>query len=299
MSYLLIQISNGLIIGLIYALIAAGVTLVFSILKIVNFADGELYMLGGYFSYYAADLLGVPPVLALLVAMAASFAFGVIFERGFLGPLYSEATERKPEYGLIVTFGLSVFLRNIAVNIFGPFPLRPPSFWPGVQHIGGLIIENDRIVAGGIGLLLFAGLLYFMHRTAWGQALDAVSQSRESAAIVGINARFAFTAGFGLGQALAGAAGALVAPLFSLSPSMGILPGIQAYVIVILGGLGSVLGSIFGGLAIGLAETMFIAFFPDPMRSQSYSYAFGVFILMVVLFLKPTGFFGRRYVQTE
>lgn len=299
MDYALIQTANGLVIGIIFAVIAVGLTLVFSILKIVNFAHGELYMMGGYFGYYAITLLGLAPFPALLVAITASFLLGGLLERALLSPLYSDTTERKAEYGIIITFGLSVFLRNLALMLFGPFPLRPPSFLGGLQHWGPLIITNDRLVAGGAGALLLGALVYIMQRTAWGQALDAVSQSRESAAIVGINPRLAYTLGFGLGGALAGAAGALIAPIFSLSPSMGVLPDTQAFVIVILGGMGSVSGSIIAGVLIGLSESLFTAFFPDPTRALSYSSAFGVLILILILIVRPTGILGRRHVQMD
>ncbi len=299
MDYLLIQVTNGAIIGIIYALIAVGVTIIFSILKIVNFAHGDLYMLGGYTAYYIVTFLGVPPLGALFLSMAGLFLFGIVLERLFLTPLYSDRTERKDEYGLIVTFGLAFFLRNTALIVFGPFPLRPPSFVPGVVHVGGLAVTNDRIVAGAVGVLLILALLYFMHRTIWGQALDAVSQSRDSAAIVGINPRRFNSLAFGVGAALAAAASALIAPIYSLSPGMGVLPNIQAYVIVILGGMGSVLCSIVAGILLGEAEGLFTAFFPDPTRALAYTNAFGVLVLMIALILRPTGLFGRRHVRME
>ena len=131
-DYLLIQALNGLVIGIIYAVIAAGLTVIFSILKIVNFAHGEVYMMGGYFAYFAIALAGIPPLPAVLVAMALSFALSVLVERTLLTPLYSPTTERKGDYGILVTFGISIFLRALALIIYGPYPLRPPSFWPGV-----------------------------------------------------------------------------------------------------------------------------------------------------------------------
>src|SRR2546428_67716 len=204
-DYLLVQVTNGAVMGVIYALIAVGVTVIFSILKIVNFAHGDLYMLGGYCAYYVIEYGGVPPLAAMVVAMAALFLGAMILERLMLTPLYSDATERKDEYGLIVTFGLAYFLRNTAVIAFGPFPLKPPSFIPGVQRIGNVIVTNDRLVAGGVGVALIVGLLYFMKRTIWGQALDAVSQSRDAAAIVGINAQRFNSFAFGFGAALAAA----------------------------------------------------------------------------------------------
>lgn len=298
-DYVFVQVANGAVIGIIYALIAVGVTLIFSILKIVNFAHGDLYMLGGYCAYYVITLLGIPPLPAMFVSMAALFALAIVLERLLLTPLYSDATERKDEYGLIVTFGLAFFLRNIAVIVFGPFPLKPPSFIPGVQKFGGMIVTNDRLFAGGVGIVLILALLYFMHRTIWGQALDAVSQSRESAAIVGINARRFNSVAFGIGAALAAAAGALIAPIFSLAPDMGVLPNIHAFVIVILGGMGSVLGSILAGVLLGLTENLFTAFFPDPTRALAYTNAFGLLVLMIVLVFRPQGFFGRRHLRME
>jgi len=298
-DYFFVQAANGAVIGVIYAMIAVGVTLIFSILKIVNFAHGDLYMLGGYCAYYVIELLGFPPLAAMLVAMIALFVLAIILERLLLTPLYSDATERKDEYGLIVTFGLAYFLRNIAVIAFGPFPLKPPSFIPGVLRIDNLILTNDRLVAAGIGIGLIAGLLYFMQRTIWGQALDAVSQSRDSAAIVGINARRFNSFAFGIGAALAAAAGALVAPIFSLAPDMGVLPNIHAYVIVILGGMGSVTGSIIAGVMLGEAENLFTAYFPDATRAFAYSNAFGVVMLMIFLVFRPQGLFGRRHLRME
>jgi branched-chain amino acid transport system permease protein len=299
MDYLFTQAANGAVIGVIYALIAVGVTIIFSILKIVNFAHGDLYMLGGYTAYYVIALLGVPPILALLASMASVFTLGIVLERVLLTPLYSERTERKDEYGLIVTFGLAFFLRNIALILFGPFPLKPPSFSVGVVRIGTLIMTNDRIFAGAAGLLLLAVLVYFMHRTIWGQALDAVSQSRDSAAIVGINPGRFNSLAFGVGAALAAGAGSLIAPMFSLAPDMGVSANIQAYVIVILGGMGSVPGSIIAGIVLGESEGLFTAFFPDPTRALSYTNAFGVLVLMIVLIFRPTGLFGRRHVRME
>jgi branched-chain amino acid transport system permease protein len=298
-DYVFVQVANGAVIGIIYALIAVGVTLIFSILKIVNFAHGDLYMLGGYCAYYTITLLGVPPLPAMFVSMAALFSLAIVLERLLLTPLYDDATERKDEYGLIVTFGLAFFLRNIAIIAFGPFPLKPPSFIPGVQRFGGLVVTNDRLFAGGVGIVLILALLYFMHRTIWGQALDAVSQSRESAAIVGINTQRFNSFAFGIGAALAAAAGALIAPIFSLAPDMGVLPNIHAFVIVILGGMGSVVGSILAGILLGLTENLFTAFFPDPTRALAYTNAFGLLVLMIVLLFRPQGFFGRRHLRME
>lgn len=298
-GYLLVQAMNGLVIGVIYAVIAAGLTVIFSILKVVNFAHGEVFMMGGYFAYFAIALLHIPPVAGLLVAMAAAFLLSAVLERTLLSPMYSPATERKSDYGILVTFGLSIFLRNLALIIYGPFPLRPPAFIEGAVMQGEFVMSWDRIFAAGAGLAMLMGLLLFLRRSVWGQALNAVSQSRESAAIVGINDRLVYTLAFALGGALAGGAGALVGPIYSLSPSMGLMPDTQAFAIVVLGGMGSVGGSIIAGLMIGLSESMFIALFPDPSRGLTYANAFSLLILMIVLLFRPTGLFGRVHVAME
>ncbi|MDR3537123.1 MAG: branched-chain amino acid ABC transporter permease [Acetobacteraceae bacterium] len=298
-DYILIQALNGLVIGIIYAVIAAGLTVIFSILRIVNFAHGEVYMMGGYFAYFAISLLGIPPMAGVVFAMAASFALSVLIERTLLTPLYSPTTERKGDYGILVTFGISIFLRNIALIVFGPYPLRPPSFLTGALILGPLIMTWDRVFDAGAAIAMLVFLLWFMHRTAWGEALNAVSQSRESAAIVGINDQLFYMLAFGLGGALAGGAGALVGPIYSLSPSMGLIPDTQAFAIVILGGMGSVMGSILAGLMIGVSESMFVALFPDPSRSLTYAQAFSLLVLMVVLLVRPTGFFGRIHTALD
>ena len=253
-DYILIQALNGLVIGVIYAVIAAGLTVIFSILKMVNFAHGEVYMMGGYFAYFAIALLGLPPFAAVVAAMLLSFALSVLVERTLLTPLYSPTTERKGDYGILVTFGISILLRNLAIIVFGPFPLRPPSFFSGSLVVGSFVMSWDRVFAAGAGMAMLFGLVLFLRRSAWGEALNAVSQSRESAAIVGINDRLVYMLAFGLGGALAGGAGALVGPIYSLSPSMGLVPDTQAFAIVILGGMGSVGGSMIAGLLIGVSE---------------------------------------------
>ncbi|TAM78223.1 branched-chain amino acid ABC transporter permease [bacterium] len=298
-EYFLLQVLNGLVTGLIYALIAAGLTIIFSVLKIVNFGHGALYMVGGYAGYYAIQLLGVPPILAVLVAMAATFVIGVIFERVMLTPLYTDKVDRKDEYAIIVTFALFMVLENAAIVVFGPFNKRPPSFAEGAVHVGLLTITYDRLVAAGLAALLLIALSLFMQRTSIGQALDAVSQSRDAAAIIGIDAKRMFAIAFGLGAALAGGAGALIAPIFSLSPTMGDLPSVQAFVIVVLGGMGSVPGSIVGGILLGIVEGLGVGFYPDANRALAYSNAFGALLLIITLLVRPTGLFGRQHLRME
>lgn len=298
-SYLAAQLVNGLFVGVIYAVIAVGLTVTFSILKIVNFAHGEFYMAGGYASYYAIAAFGLAPWMGVPAAMIASFALSVLIERTLLPPLYSPTTERKGDYGILITFGVSILLRNLVLLVCGPYPLRPPSFKPGALIVGEIAMTWDRVIAALVGCAMMAGLFLFLRATLWGQALNAVGQSRESASIVGIDARRFYSLAFGLGGALAGGAGALVGPIYSLSPSMGLVPDTQAFAIVVLGGMGSVGGAVIAGLLIGVAENMFVAFFPDPSRALTYAQAFSLVVLMAVMLVRPTGLFGRAFAGAE
>ena len=298
-SYLLLQAANGVVVGLIYALAAAGLTLIFSVLKIVNFGHGTLYMLGGYGAFYAIRLIGLPPALAVVAAMIALFLFGIAFERLFLTPLYTDKVERKDEYAIIVTFGLFMLLENAAIVVFGPFNRSAPSFLRGAVHLGVLAITYDRLIAAGAAIVLLVLLSLFMTRTMIGQVLDAVSQSREAAAIVGIDARRYYAVAFGIGAALAGGAGALIGPIFTLTPTMGDLPSVKAFIIIVLGGMGSVPGSIVGGVLIGLVESIGVAIYPDADRALAYSSAFSALLLVFMLLFRPTGLFGRRHMRME
>jgi branched-chain amino acid transport system permease protein len=298
-NYILLQAANGVVVGLIYALSAAGLTLVFSVLKIVNFGHGVLYMLGGYCAYYAILLLGLPPALAVVAAMAALFVFGVVFERLFLTPLYSNRVERKDEYAIIVTFGLFMLVENLALVAFGPFNKSAPSFLRGALHVGMLVITYDRLIAATGAALLLVLLGLFMTRTMLGHVLDAVSQSRDAAAIIGIDPQRFYSIAFGIGSALAGGAGALIGPIFTLSPTMGDLPGVKAFIIIVLGGMGSIPGSIIGGILLGLVEGLGVALYPDPDKALAYSSAFGALLLVLTLLIRPTGLFGRRHVRME
>ena len=174
--YILLQAANGLVVGLIYALAAAGLTLIFSVLKVVNFGHGVLYMLGGYAAFYAIRIIGLPPALAVPASMLALFAFGFLFERLLITPLYTNKVERKDEYAIIVTFGLFMLVENFAIVLFGPFNRSAPPFARGAFHIGVLALTYDRLIAAGAAILLLSALSLFMTRTMLGRVLDAVSQ---------------------------------------------------------------------------------------------------------------------------
>jgi branched-chain amino acid transport system permease protein len=291
---LLEQVINGLIIGVFYALVALGLSLIFGVLKIVNFAHGELYMLGGFVYYVFASELGLPPVVAVLVACAVLFLIGMAIEHLLIDPIYRGKVERVDEYAIMITFGLAILLQNIMLGIFGPWTQRPEAIIRGRIEIGELIVSGDRLAAAGVAVVLMGLLLYVLRYTWTGKAVRAVSQDRETAAVVGVNAKLTGMLAFGMGSALAGAAGALIGPVFLVYPTMGVIPVIKAYVIVVLGGLGSIPGAILGAIILGLVENLATVLIPDTTRALAYKDAYGLILLVLVLVIRPQGLFGEK-----
>jgi branched-chain amino acid transport system permease protein len=288
------QAMNGLIVSSFYALAALGLVIIFGVLRIVNFAHGELYMLGAYTYFLAVTMLGLPPVFGIVVAAMALMFIGALIEWLLIRPVHDGRADRPDEYAIMITFALSILLLNLANSLFGPWPRRPEPLFRGRVEIGELIISGDRLAAAGLAVLLITALLLALRYTWAGRAVRAVSQNREAAAIFGISVTSVGMIAFALGAALAGLAGALMGPVFNVTPPMGVIPVIKAYVIVVLGGLGSIPGAIVGALILGQVETFSMILFPDPSRALAYKDAYGLVLLVVVLLLRPQGLFGTR-----
>jgi branched-chain amino acid transport system permease protein len=288
------QAMNGLIVSSFYALAALGLAIIFGVLRIVNFAHGELYMLGGYTYFLAVTTLGLPPVFGIVVAAMALMIIGALVEWLLIRPVHDGRADRPDEYAIMITFALSILLLNLANSLFGPWPRRPEPLFRGRVEIGELIISGDRLAAAGLAFLLITALLLALRYTWAGRAVRAVSQNREAASIFGISVTSVGMIAFALGAALAGLAGALMGPVFNVTPPMGVIPVIKAYVIVVLGGLGSIPGAILGALILGQVETFGMILFPDPSRALAYKDAYGLVLLVVVLLVRPQGLFGTR-----
>jgi branched-chain amino acid transport system permease protein len=295
MDYFIQLTITGLVMGIIYALMALGLTLIFSILNVINFAHGEFYMLGGYTIWLLAQAftdinpLLIVPIAGLLIAL-----IGMVFEIFFLRPMHEEHIDRPAEYAVLITFGLSFLLLNLALAVFGPYPHSPPPFVEGSVSIGPVSMSADRLIASLISLLLVGLLLLIINKTWIGKALRAVSQDKQAAAVVGVNPGIMNTLAFALGTGIAAMSGALLASTFSVTPDVGAVPAIRSYIIIVLGGMGSIPGSILGGLTIGLVESYGAGYFPDPSRALNYKTVYGLVIFALVLLLRPRGFFGRK-----
>lgn len=287
------QALNGLIISSFYALTALGLALIFGVLRIVNFAHGELYMLGGYAGYFATSVMGLPPVVGVLFAVVTLMAFGMLIERTLVRPIALGKVERPDEYAIMITFALSVLLINLANSLFGPWPQRPAPIYRGSIVVGEFIISGDRLAAALAAVALIVAMILILRFTWIGRAVRAVSQDRSAAEVFGINVNLTAMLAFGAGAALAGAAGALIGPVFNVTPPMGIIPAIKAYVIIVLGGLGSIPGAVLGAVILGQVESFATILIPDPSRALAYKDAYGLIVLVGILLLRPQGLFGR------
>lgn len=313
-SFVASQLTNGLIMGTIYGLMALGLALIFSIIGIVSFSHGEFYMIGGMIVYYmtAVWLPEAGPLVAVIVACLATFAIGAVFERIFLTPIYSGKVDRPVEYAILVTFGLSFFLQYLVQGISGANPVKAAPFFvlPRTEFPeGGAIlattrsnitlfdtisVSTPRLTAAILSVVMLLALIWFLYNTWIGRALRATAQDRQAAAVAGINPATMNMLAFGLGCMLAGLAGAVLVQAFSWLPQTGAIPALRAFVIIVLGGLGSLPGAFIGGLILGLVEAAGAGCVPDPTRAAAYLPAYGMIILTLVLLLKPQGLFGRK-----
>ena len=288
--YLVSQLLNGLIFGLIYCLIALGLTVVFSIMRVINFAHGEFFMLGGYALYLFTVPLGLPPIVGLPLSMATVCAFGVLVERSLLRPIYTTRMERPEEYAIILTFGLALFLQNAALWSLGAYEYTPMSFWEGSKHVfGDLYLSGDRLFAAGMAALIIAATLLIVYRTWLGHALMATSQNRVGASVVGISVVRMNVVAIGLAGMLAAAAGSLLGPIFLIYPDVGTVPVIKAFVIIVLGGMGSIPGAVIAAILLGVIESLGSIYI-----SVAYRDVYSFLVLILVLVVRPHGIFGQR-----
>jgi len=275
---------TGILIGGVYGLVAMGLTLIFGVLDIVNFAHGSFLALALFLSFWLVSSLGMHPYLALAVSIPVMFVLGYLVQRGVL----SGAMGKPLENQLLITLGLSLVIENTLLLLFGANPRSVQLAGDFGIHILGAVAQWSRVLAFG-GALILAGVLYLvLQRTRLGTAIRAVAANDKGAQLVGINTRQIYAVTFALGTACAGAAGTLVAPLVTIEPSTGSIFNIVAFVVVVLGGMGNVPGALVGGLVIGLTEQLGGIYLPGQSPLLS---VFIVFVL--VLFLRPQGLFGR------
>ncbi len=292
MTTFLQQLVNGLSLGSIYALIALGYTMVYGVLRLINFAHGDVYMVGAYVGYYLSRRLqGKEPsltsaILVMLGAMAACALFGLIIERLAYRPV-----RRASRLTLLITaIGVSLFIENAAQLVFGPDPKFFPSLAPHAEFmVGGVRLTSEQITVIVVSFLLMILLRFFIQKTRTGKAMRAVSFNLDAAKLMGISTDRIIATTFAVGSALAAAAGVLIGmQIPKIDPLMGILYGLKAFVAAVLGGIGNVPGAVLGGLLIGTSEVLVVGYLSSTYRD---AIAFGILIL--VLILRPQGILGR------
>ncbi len=278
-------ILSGILMGFVYALIAVGLSLIFGLMEIVNFAHGEFLMLSMYTAFWAWALFGLDPLLSVPLCAAALFLLGWLTYAGIIrrvlgGPMLAQ---------IFATFGLGIFLRAAAQFLWTPDFRQVGRAWvQGPVKILGISVGLPQVVASGACLVAFGLLYWFITKTETGMALEATAEDRQAAALMGINTQRMFALGWGVGSACVGVAGAFLASFFYIFPQVGFLFALLAYVIVALGGFGSILGSLVAGLIIGLIEVLgglFIA--------PAFKYVAVFALYLVVVLVRPRGLLGK------
>jgi branched-chain amino acid transport system permease protein len=285
------QLINGLALGSVYALIALGYTMVYGIVKLINFAHGDILMVGAYGGYFVLSTYGVTPItmiIAFAVSMILCAVLGIIIEKTCYKPL-----RNSPKItALITAIGVSIVIENGArvLPFMGPNPRQFPTFKSVSHTYGGVSISNVQFLVFGVTFFLMFVLYIIVTHTKMGKAMRAVSYDMKAALMMGINANKVISFTFALGAALAAAAGVLFASSYpSIDPLMGFMPGLKAFVAAVLGGIGSIPGAVAGGIILGVAETLTKGFISSQLAD---AVSFGILILILVI--KPTGILGKN-----
>lgn len=284
MTFLIAQsLINGVILGTLYLLMAIGFTLVFGVMRIVNFAHGEFYMLGAFAALLGVTALGLPFPLTLALTAAIALLLGAVVERIVFRPFRADELS-----GMIASLGLAMILQNAALVIFGPDPQAMPSLASGAYRFGDLIVPKSRALTLGSAVVILLGFYLFLMYTRTGRALRALVQDQEIAAAYGVRLEWMYPLGLGLGVALAAVAGGLMAPLFGVSPFIGATPLLKAFIVVILGGLGSIPGAALAAILLGVMES-FVSSFVSASAADIVTFA----LVVIVLLVRPSGLLGR------
>ena len=287
MSFLQFLIS-GISLGSIYALIALGYTMVYGIAKMLNFAHGDVIMIGAYVAYVSISTLNLSPFFAVLIAVVTCTLLGILIERVAYKPLRNSS----PLTVLITAIGVSYLLQNIALLIFGSKAVNFTSVvsLPAFEIVPGLTVTGETAVTIAVSVVIMAALMIFINHTKAGQAMLAVSEDRGAAQLMGVNVNGTISLTFAIGSARAAIAAVLLCSSYPvLSPYTGAMPGIKAFVAAVFGGIGSIPGAMIGGILLGVIENLSKAYISSQMSD-----AIVFLILIIVLLVKPTGILGKK-----
>jgi len=284
---LLELISIGLLRGGMYALMALGLSLIFGVLNVVNFAQGEFFMLGAYIGYFAVVVLGLDPVVGVLASAAVLFVFGCFLDKTLMSYLRKRAGRDWLVNSFVLTLGLSAILQNGALEILGANFRGVQYYWTGSFEFFGMAFTVQRLVIVFASAIITAVFWFFTKKTNFGKAIRAVSEEKDVARTLGISVNLVYMLSFGLSAMLSGIAGALLLPTASAYPTVGSVPLLEGFTVVILGGLGNIKGAIFGGFLLGILES-FATFY----TSAGWQTVLSLTLVVLVLLVRPSGLFG-------
>jgi len=282
-------ISAGLIIGGIYALIAVGLNLIYGTMRLLNIAHGELIMVGAYTTYWLYTLYGVSPLISMILVVGLCSLIGLIICRVIFLPIIktSRSVDTLQSNSLLIFFGLSIIFSNVA-SLLWTADIRGYSYMTGVFTVMGVPLMYNRLLALLVSVIICLACYFFVQKTMLGKAIRALIQDREASQLVGINTGFVYYVSFSVAFAMAGLAGCLLSMFYEITPFMGLPYTIIAFVVIVLGGLGNIFGSLIGGFLLGLLETVGVSLTSPGLRPiLSYS----VFILIILI--RPKGIFGK------
>jgi branched-chain amino acid transport system permease protein len=285
MSILLQALISGILIGGVYALMGIGLTIIFGVMRVINFAHGELLMLGMYATFYLFTLLHVDPFLSIIVTIPLMFLYGALLQKVFI----NRVLDALPQNQILLTIGLGLIMSNTVMLAFtSDYKILTTRYSSSSVTIAGISISSPLVISFVITAILTVALYWFLLKTDTGQAIRATAQDREAAQLMGINVKRMSVIAFGIGSALAGTAGALIAPTYYIFPQVGSVFTLKAFVITVLGGMGSVIGAMLGGVLIGVAESIGGLYFGAGWKDVV------VFVLfLLVLLFKPAGLMGK------
>lgn len=281
------QLINGISLGAIYALIALGYTMVYGIIRLINFAHGDIYMVGAFIGYFAITVFKMPFLFALISSMLLTAILGVIIERVAYRPLRGA-----PRIAALITaIGVSLLLQNVALLLWKPDPKAFPEVLSlRTWSFGGIVIDNRQVLILCVSIFLMVVLQYIVRYTMLGKAMRAAAMDSDAAMLMGIDVNKVISATFAIGSALAAAAGVLVGIYYNrIDVMMGVMSGLKAFVAAVLGGIGVIPGAVLGGLILGVAEVAVVA-----LASSTWKDAVAFAILIIILLVRPSGLMGRN-----
>jgi len=286
MTLVLQGVVSGLLFGGVYSLMAVGLTLIFGVMRVVNFAHGDMMVWGMYVAYMLATRAGVDPYVGFVVCAGALFALGFLVQRGLVDRIISAPHEMQ----ILMMLGVALVLENVALIAFGPEPTRVRSpLAAAAVWLGPIFVDVARLVTFVVAVALTLSLWVFLFKTDLGRTIRAAADNTYGALVIGTDVRRVYAVAFGVGAACVGAAGALVSPILPFQPPTGLSLSVASFNIVIIGGMGSLLGAFVGGLLVSLAESLG-AVFLKPSLKELFSFS----LLIVILLFRPAGLFGRR-----